>query len=418
MSHIYFKSALKILFVVLVVVGCATPPEKEAQTAYRISAQDHKSSCPYLTQDHQGNPVLCWVEAQDSSQNYLLTYAVSGDAGKTFSAPRTIPTTKGIYPHDENLSKILFKPNGDMMVMFAVSNPNPENSYAGLVFYTQSFDNGKSWTAPRQLADNTQNSIDERYFDMTLLPDGEIAAVWLDSRKDTDAEGSSLYYAATQGRDGFAGEKVIDKQLCQCCRTDLFLDEQNKLHVAYRAIINGSIRDMVYMVSEDNGQNFSKPERISADNWVINGCPHTGPAMASNKNGTHFAWYTMGGGSGIYYNHKPAGQPFSARQTVSNKASAKHPQMVTLSNGKVIIVWDEQVQQTGNIHNQISLQIRNEAGQVMNTTNLTPDSLSATHPVILSLPESKVLVSYTRKSDKASEVWYQLIDLTKDYRVE
>jgi hypothetical protein len=130
--------------------------------------------------------------------------------------------------------------------------------------------------------------------------------------------------------------KVIDKQLCQCCRTDLYVDEEEKLHVAYRAIINGSIQDMTHMVSSDNGNTFSKPERISADNWVINGCMHTRPTMDLNKKGMHFAWYNLGGGSGVYYNRKPAGQPFSAREPVSTMASAKLPQMTVLRNGKTL----------------------------------------------------------------------------------
>lgn len=308
---------ISLLF--LLIIGCQQKVVKQEEPlATKISSRNLSGICPYLTQDNEGNPVLCWVQAQDSADTYLLTYAVSKDGGKTFSEPKAIPTTKGVYPHEENLSKILYKENGDMLAMFAVSSPNSENSYAGLVFYTQSFDGGQTWSEPRQLAENAENIVDERYFDMTLLPDGEIAAIWLDSRKDTDKEGSSLYYASTRGREGFANEKVIDQQLCQCCRTALYVDEAGKLHAAYRGILNDSIRDMMHLVSSDNGQSFSKPERISADNWAIDGCPHTGPAMTSNSKGMHFAWYTMGGGSGVYYNHLKEGESFSPRETVSN----------------------------------------------------------------------------------------------------
>ena len=156
-----------LLSALLLIAGCTSRKNPERPLPNRVSTSKHKSSSPYLTKDHQGNPVLCWTEAQDSAGSYLLTYAVSYDAGKTFTSPKAIPATRGIYPHDENLSKILFRKNGDIMAMFAVSNPNPENSYAGLVFYTQSFDGGKTWTVPRQLAHNTENSIDDRYFDIT-----------------------------------------------------------------------------------------------------------------------------------------------------------------------------------------------------------------------------------------------------------
>lgn len=404
------KIAWHLLVFFLLLSACKNRQDQDKTLPQRISSGSHTGSGPYLTQDHRGRAVLCWVEAQDSTGNYLLNYAIADEEATTFAAPKAIPTTRGIYPHDENLSKMVFKQNGDIMALFAVSNPNPENSYAGLVFYTQSFDGGKSWTTPRQLAQNTRNSIDERYFDLVLLPDGEIAAVWLDSRKDTDLEGSSLYFARTRGRKGFEGEKVIARQLCQCCRTDLYVDHQGKLHVAFRAIIEGSIRDMVYMVSPDNGASFSKPERINADNWVIAGCPHTGPAMTSNQSGMHFAWFTMGGGSGVYYNSKQEGKAFAARQTVSQAKAARHPQMTTLSEGGIAIAWDEQAP-AGNTHHRIGLQLRDEAGRLIRSLPLTDDSMSATHPVILAVQKQQVLVAYTKKSKEKSEVWYQLVQL-------
>ncbi len=66
------------------------------------------------------------------------------------------------------------------------------------------------------------------------------------------------------------------------------------MHVLYRGIIDDSIRDMVHMMSTDAGKTFTAPERISNDNWVLNGCPHTGPAMTENADGLHFSWFTGG----------------------------------------------------------------------------------------------------------------------------
>ncbi|WP_165864794.1 sialidase family protein [Rufibacter latericius] len=368
-----------------------------------------KASCPYLTSDHKGNPVLCWVQAQDTLGNHLLMYARSTDGGRSFGEPAAIPTSAGVYPHDENLSKLLFKPNGDILAMFAVQNPNPENSYAGLVKYTQSFDGGKTWTAAKQLAQDAENSIDERYFDMAVLPTGEIAAVWLDSRKNTPKEGSSLYFSSTGGRQGFTYEKVIDQQLCQCCRTDLFLDGTGKLHTAYRAILNDSIRDMMHLVSSDNGKTFAPRERISLDNWAIKGCPHTGPTLAWNQQGLHAAWYTMGGGSGVFYSHKKENTPFAPREAVSSLASAKHPQLTSFGENQLALVWDEQVPNSGNFSSRIGLQVRNAVGKPVRQTFLTSDTTSATHPVILGLASANVLVAYTKKQGKNSEVWYQVV---------
>lgn len=400
-----------VICLAFAVTGCQPTQQTEEQesVAVQISQKGLNGSCPYLTQDHEGNIVLCWVQAQDTIGNYLLTYAVSKDGGENFSLPRAIPASAGVYPHDENLSKLIFKKNGEMLAMFAVSNPNPENSYAGLVFYTQSFDGGATWTSARQLAENAESSIDERYFDVALLPDGEVGAIWLDSRKTSTKEGSSLYFSSTQGRNGFVSEKVIDQQLCQCCRTDLYVDEQDRLHVAYRAILNDSIRDMMHMYSADNGKTFSERARISEDNWSINGCPHTGPALASNQQGMHFAWYTMGGGSGVFYSHKREGAAFTPREAVSNLPSAKHPQMVSYGGGKLAIVWDERVQQAEKFGNRIGLQLRDQQGQFISSSRLTPDSLRAIYPVVLPIDQENLLVAYTLKEDSGSQVWWKKV---------
>ncbi len=410
MKYPYRFTTLLSILCFLWLIGCQSKAAQEVPPENRISLANLKASCPYLTQDQQGNPVLCWVQAQDTMGNYLLMYARSKDGGKTFGEPVTVSTSQGVYPHDENLSKILFKKNGDILAMFAVQNPNPENSYAGLVKYSQSFDGGKTWTGPKQLAQDAENSIDERYFDIALLPTGEIAAIWLDSRKNTPKEGSSLYFSSTSGRNGFTYEKVIDQQLCQCCRTDLFVDGTGKLHAAYRAILNDSIRDMMHLVSADNGQTFAPRERISVDNWAIKGCPHTGPTLAWNQSGLHAAWYTMGGGSGVFYSHKTSENTFAPREQVSQLPSAKHPQLTSFGENQLALVWDEQVPNSKLFNSRIGLQVRDASGKTVQQTYLTSDSTSATHPVVMGLGSSKILVAYTQKQGKKSEVWYKVVE--------
>ncbi|WP_153042766.1 exo-alpha-sialidase [Rufibacter ruber] len=411
MKPIYNYQPVLLLFLALLGVGCQQKPAQEEQAGpKRISLNHLKASSPYLTKDHKGNPVLSWVQAQDTAGHYLLYYARSTDQGHTFAPPQAIPTSAGVYPHDENLSKLVFKANGDILAVFAVQNPSNQNSYAGLVRYTQSFDSGKTWSPARQLAQDAENSIDERYFDLALLPSGEVAAIWLDSRKNTVKEGSSLYFSSTSGRQGFTYEKVIDRQLCQCCRTDLFVDGRGHLHAAYRAILNDSIRDMMHLVSTDNGQTFQPRERISVDNWVINGCPHTGPTLAWTRSGLHAAWYTMGGGSGVFYTHKPQAGAFAPREAVSTLASAKHPQLVSFGNEQLALVWDEQVPQAKPFRGRIGLQVRDATGAPVQQSFITADTVSASYPVVVGVGDSHLLVAYTQKQGGASEVWYQRLE--------
>lgn len=354
-----------------------------------------EASCAFISETADGKKVISWIEAQPGADTGTMYYAVQ--QGDTFSAPHVIPVANNVLPHAENMPKLLFKPNGEIIAMYGIEQHDPRNQWAGRVCYTHSLDTGKTWSAPQQLVTDT-SSYDQRYFDMALLPDGEAGAIWLDNRKDVTAEGSTLYFAKTSGRQGFKGEHAIAATACQCCRTDLYTDPKGHLHVAFRDIINDSIRDMVHLLSVDKGATFSKPVRISADNWVVRGCPHTGPAMAANSFGLHCVWFTMGGGQGVYYCHSTdEGMTYSQRDTVSTTPMAKHPQIAAVGDDKMVIVWDEPVKVGKEFNSRVGYQIRKGDGSVVKSGILTGDSLYVTFPVVKAVDSGTVLVAYTKK---------------------
>lgn len=365
-------------------------------------------SCPYVTKDKHGNIFLSWVRTNHDSTSSFC-YAISADGGKTFDKPVVIPSSASIQSHSENLPKIIVKPSGEIIALWSAANPNPKNKYSGLVYYSQSFDEGKTWSAPKGLVSDTA-SFDQRYYDVALLPDGEAGIIWLDNRKSTSNEGSGLYYAVTNGNNGFQNEKRISEHCCQCCRTDLFIDSKGSIHALYRGIINDSIRDMVHIVSDDGGKNFSSAKRISNDNWVIKGCPHTGPSMSENKEGLHFAWFTGGSKKGCFYTQSnDNGNSFVKHDRISSLGS--HPQIGALPNGDLIIVWDESVQVNNQYYKRIGVQQRTAAGSSKAQFFITADTLNATYPVLETVDENKFLIAYTiRKGDK-NYIMYQRVDM-------
>ena len=367
-----------------------------------------EGSCPYLTKDNKGNIVLSWIKKIDSSTS-VYCYAVSTDKGKTFGKAIEIPGSNNVFPHGENMPKIIFKPSNEIIAVWGAANPNPKNAYSGLVYYSQSFDEGKTWSKVTQLVNDT-DGIDQRYFDVALLPNGEAAIVWLDNRKNTTKEGSALYFAETTGDSGFKNEKLINEPCCPCCRTDLFVDSKKNIHVLYRAIINDSIRDMVHTISTDNGKIFSAPARISNDNWVINGCPHTGPAIAENKNGIQFAWFTGGGKAGVYYcNSKDEGKTFSTREMVSG-VLARHCQLTSIDDD-VVVVWNENFLTGHKTSSRIGIEIRNADGKNPVKQFITSVTGTATFPAIKTMDDKTALVAYTESVGDKDYVKYKVVSL-------
>lgn len=365
-------------------------------------------SCPFITKDSKGNIVLSYVREINDTTAFMC-YSISTDNGKTFADPVVITPSGNVYPHGENLPKIIFKPNGETIAMWGASNPNPNSKYSGLVYYSQSFDEGKSWSEATALVTDT-SAYDQRYFDMELMPNGEVMAIWLDNRGKKDKEGSTLFCAVTDGKSGFKSEKAIGETCCQCCRTDLFVDTKGNIHASYRDIINDSIRDMVHIVSTNGGKSFSQPVRISEDNWVINGCPHTGPTETENDKGLHFAWYTMGSGKGVFYcKSGDSGKTFSKRDTVSQNASARHPQINSLPNGNIAIVWDESVKKGEKVNARIGFQLRDPDGKILLSKFISDDDAVSEFPTIKPLDDNHAFVSYDQRKNGKQNVIYKIV---------
>jgi hypothetical protein len=369
-------------------------------------ADSQPGFCPYLTKDTKGRAVLSWVRTINDT-GAVFCYAVLQD-GRSFGAPVEIPSSNNIEPHSENLPRIIFKPSGEIIALWGAQSNDTRNKYAGRVYYSRSFDEGKSWSNPQPLVSDTAG-YDQRYYDVALLPNGEAGIIWLDNRKTINKEGSALYFAQTRGSDGFQQERLISQPCCQCCRTNLFADDKGSIHVLYRGIINDSIRDMVHAVSTDGGNHFSTPQRLYEDNWVIRACPHTGPAMTANTNGLHFAWFTGGHTRGCFYTKSTDnGAHFAERDSISLQGA--HPQLAALQNGDIVVVWDETVQRNNRIYKRIGLQKRNAADVVQRKEYITADTGMATYPVITPVQGNCSLVAFVQTRGEQRYVAYQLIE--------
>ena len=400
------KNILTLAIVSICFIACNSHQAKRLiASSQAVQIDNHPGECPYLTKDSKGNTVLSWVRMINDSTR-AMCYATSSD-GKIFSKPVLIPNSGNVQPHGENLPKVIFKPSGEIIALWGAGNPSPKNKYSGLVYYTQSFDNGKTWTVAKPLV-NEPASYDQRYYDVDLLPNGEVGIIWLDNRKTTSREGSALYFASTNGKNGFEAGRLIAEPCCQCCRTDLFVDKKGGIHALFRGIVQDSIRDMVHIVSTDGGKTFSSPKRINEDNWVINGCPHTGPAMTENKDGIHFAWFTGGKNKGCYYaKTNDEGKSFLAHDSVSSIGS--HPQLASLPNGELLIVWDEGSFVKGKMVKRIGVQRRNVEGKSQGKDFITPADAYASYPVIAPLNETSSIVAYTSMKNDKDYVAYQIV---------
>jgi len=364
-----------------------------------VSASGVDARHAYFSKGPDSLPVLCWSEKVDSL-NYRLAFAKYN--GEEFSEPVRVEETYGLQIHGESMGKVSINASGVITVVFRISAPTKEKMFAGSMYYTQSFDNGETWTKREALVTDT-SSYSQSFFDLELLENGSTGLVWLDSRGEKGKEGSSLFFGRFSQQGQYLGEKSISSVTCQCCRTDIFTDSEGRIHVAYRKIFMDSVRDIAYIISEDNGDTFSDPVHMVQDNWVINGCPHTGPSLAENKGDIGVAWFTLGGGEGIYFTGKTLkGGTFSQRVLVDK--NGKHPQMVGAGGNRYILVYEK----SEGKRRAIEMVVLDKEGKVMEEEIISGENYTAQYPVITS-GNNELLVSWMEERDSVQQVVWRKI---------
>jgi Neuraminidase (sialidase) len=147
---------------VLLLLASCTNTTSPITAGKEVQLDSLPGQCPYLTKDTKGNVVLSWVQMNNDSSS-AFCYAASKDGGQSFDQPIIIPSSHNIEPRSENLPKIIFKPSGEIIALWGAANPNPKNKYSGVVFYSQSFDEGATWSDPKTLVNDTAG-YDQRYY--------------------------------------------------------------------------------------------------------------------------------------------------------------------------------------------------------------------------------------------------------------
>ncbi|WP_256012170.1 hypothetical protein [Desertivirga xinjiangensis] len=427
--------ALAGLFLWLSVAFSCKQPTRENSAENAVDTQSIESAGPYFSRDNHNNPVLCWTAKSGSDSLNRLQYAVYDSAAGRFLAPVVIPASAGCAASAESMGKVAFKNDGTVLAVYSKRFVNEKNPYAGAIYYSLSADNGKTWSPSSFLHSDTSHAHGRGFFDISRLKGGEIAAIWLDGRYGKAEKGSALFLSKTSAGTGFGADSCLNKSTCECCRTDLFCDKNGVIHIAYRSItfpeklLGKQVRDIVYISSDNNGQTFSAEQALSNDHWQIEGCPHSGPTLATGRNGIHAVWFTAAEGKPGIYHTRALNEGFSNRSLISSEG--RHPQMVTLPEGRQALVFEEPVEghekaegpkhqhkgdhsrmphtQMPGVKSRISLKILQDAEEEKSID--VTDGSHNDHHAVISVLNNKLIVAWVRELNNKPAVYYRAVHL-------
>lgn len=201
-----------------------------------------------------------------------LFVATSKDRGKTFGPPRLVA-------QDAN-KPMLGRHRGPRIAITAKAMVVTAHRGGELVAW-RSMDQGKTWSSAVRVNDVPQ-SAREGLHSLTSLPDGTLAAVWLDLR----SKKMQLYAAMSrdQGATWMKNTLVAEGPICECCHPTVAADRQGRLHVMFRNWLAGA-RDMYLTTSTDGGRTFGKADKLGEGTWMLNACPMDGGGVGVDEAG-------------------------------------------------------------------------------------------------------------------------------------
>lgn len=399
------KNYFSIVSFILLALACSSPSNKnETKTTLSIIISDStkNASCVYLTADEKEQPVISWCETDTSIKKKNFFMAYFDENRGSFSSRIPIPIEQNASFHEEGMPKIAIKGNGTIIAVYETSTPTEYNRFAGSVKYIVSTDKGKTWTNPANIHADTVQGKSHSFAAITRLSDGEIGASWLDAKLNGKKNGRPVKFAKTNVNNFFENEIVIDPIACECCRIAIAGDANGKIAVAFRDIINDSIRDMSIATSADNGKTFSSAVPFSNDGWIINGCPHNGPSVTSAGSSIYATWFTGGPAKGVYYCELNNKMQYVTRQLVSDHA--RFIQLCLLPGGSRVLAFDEKRKEGDKSYNKIVLN-RIDDGKIYAGEIEAPESL-ATYPVIRSFGTNNIAVAWSQ--DK--KIYYSILN--------
>lgn len=333
-----------------ILAACGSGPAVN-EIADRTLAVEGGSTPTVAIDPADGAVFVAWVGMDADEANVFLARI---DADGTAHDPVRVNSIPGdASPHDQAPAQVAVGPDGNVYVAWQSTAAVEWLDFgAAEVRLSRSTDGGRSFEPAVTVTGGSDDAPARKTFhDLAVAPDGTVYISWIDARERDRfrrdrfvrgagrtatrtlaspagdetvaspaaewAPGSAMraiaahpseFENATEDRepqtdvrvarstDGgrtFSPGVVVDTASCPCCRTAIAVDRDGVIHVAWRKIHDGEVRDVAVARSEDGGLSFSAPVRAREDGWVFPGCPHAGPSLAVDGDGAlHLAWYT------------------------------------------------------------------------------------------------------------------------------
>lgn len=390
----------------------------ESEPSQPLAAYGMPTSDPKLSLRASGAVYLLSVNGGHGGAS--LGLASSSDGGDSFGHPVRISAKDArVSSHGENSPTFAFGVGTQCHALW--EERAGEGLETALLFAT-SRDFGRTWAPPVVVTDKAEPSTNA-FSSFTVAPNGHIYTVWLDGRdRAKGAPGTSSVYLAksTDGGKSFPKNVPVAHGVCPCCRPVAAADVKGTVHVVWRQVFPGSIRDMAIATSADGGATFGEPARVASDMWKIDGCPHAGASMALQGSRLWVSWYSDGDGekAGVRVAWSDDGAKTFQKPLMVSKAilDANRPNLTLADDGRVLVVFqgrDPRAEDGWAPSGAYLVEIAAD-GSVIGPFAIPGHRKSVSYPVVAGGTLGRVIVAWTEPDEKGQPQ----VRLSRGRRVE
>src|SRR5215813_13013373 len=323
------KALLPIIITLVATLGLSMATGREGTLQFTFEPAGRvlvKGSYPQLGVRASGDLFLLRLKDRN------LWLQISSDGGDSFDEGVRVNDGEEVASHAENTPLMVVRSMREFYVLWTAEDGHDHSSLrlATSTNWGRSF--GKS------IPVDPTGTASQSFYTLVVGPDGAVYAAWLDGGdRGQGKSGSSALYIARSTNRGQSFEKSVRVALnvCPCCRPSIAFTDAKTMHVGWRGVINDDVRDIFVGASTDGGATFGAPTRVAEDNWRINGCPHSGPSLATVGGKLFAAWRTVSGDQARVYiaSSGDNGAHFSAKvEADAGLHDANHPQLIALES--------------------------------------------------------------------------------------
>jgi hypothetical protein len=334
-----------------------------------------------------------------------LWLQTSSDGGDSFDEGLRVNDGGEVAAHAENTPQMVVRSMREFYALWTAEDGHDQSSLR----LATSTNWGKSFS--KSIPVDPSSTASQSFYTLAVGPDGAVYAAWLDGRdRGQGKSGSSALYVAKSTNRGQSFEKSVRVALnvCPCCRPSIAFTDAKTMHIGWRGVIHDGVRDVFVSASTDGGGSFGAPTRVAEDNWRIDGCPHSGPSLATIGGKLFAAWRTVNGDRGRVYiaSSGDNGAHFSAKvEADANLQDANHPQLLALE-GSVGLVFQAREASDQNEWGKLDVYFRqiDQDGSLSQPQRLGHAVGSGTYPTLLFERPDHLFVAWTEGTEDGQKV--------------